>query len=125
MGLLGIQILVICIFSLAACSAIYASYATCYTDPADDALVFKPYDNDNNRTNNGLKLNLATLPFCQGCISTGATTTTPTDGATTTNKDANKSYLPVETDVIYCYICEAHVHVSAKHCRYCDKCVGK
>lgn len=118
--------MVILIFSIAACSAVYASYSTCYTDPADDALVFKPYDTANNSRVNTAFGGLGALQFCQSCVSQSATSPAVTDSVDgANNTTSSKSYLPVDTNVIFCYICEAHVHMSAKHCRYCDKCVGE
>lgn len=36
-----------------------------------------------------------------------------------------RNTVPSAPNAVFCYLCEAHVNETSKHCKYCDKCVEK
>ena len=104
------QVIPTIFFMLSSITAFYGAYMTCTIDPIDDNLVV-----DNASAPKG------NWHFCCHC----ATVEPISDIQQRRNNTTNNRPPLDEKETIYCYVCEDTVHVSSKHCRFCNKCVKR
>lgn len=106
--LYGLFIFLVLCFSVSSVIAAVAVYLTCSIDPADVAIMNKePQDANNHGSCHEAIMNC--LSYIDPNMKKGGDP----------NVDSHNG------PSIYCYTCQVSVHTSAKHCRYCVKCVTR
>lgn len=128
------QVIVVIVFCLALFAIMYCGWMACSINPADPALLIcapindrdeiLPSSSSRRRIDAIVKTTVETTAAFICCCCCTNSSKVPTSGLPDLASSSSSSHSGGTTPGhVHCYLCEKSVDSSAKHCRYCDKCV--